>query len=505
MQTLSIRTDFPSAQPADFAVLPSPSTFFLSNALNYPSPTFDQYPISATDYHQHFLPAPAPSEEPDLVQQFPSSQASSCDDSLAEGRSPSPASSFPSTPTGSPIPQNLAIEHAGQHQHAHSMNKARQRTLARTLRLSFAQLRRSEHASVINTDCLVYCSRVQVASMVQFERFDNLVPSQQQEQFIDCCASQFSNDSANFELPPSHHNYPRQPSYAPFQPHPVANVQQSQFYAAGGGGGPGGIVYANRVPQQVYAQPSPIPYSIGPLSHANNVSYAVPHSAPGPAAIETPHGTYYFVPNVNMAPSPPAPSSIVASNEPVQLPSPPSMSSSPPLDSSLPAPGSAAYSGYVQLANGLTAGVAIAQATTAARSVNGTTATVVIGDQKIRLPVGQGKRGSTKRPTKKDQVKKFICPHPGCGRAFARNFNMQSHHKSHLGIREFNCPHCPKKFSRRHDRARHCSAVHDSRVDREGNVTGGHTASTCSESPSAEEYDDSFDEDKNFELVDFAG
>ena len=28
------------------------------------------------------------------------------------------------------------------------------------------------------------------------------------------------------------------------------------------------------------------------------------------------------------------------------------------------------------------------------------------------------------------------CPHPECGRAFARNFNMQSHLKSHLGIRD---------------------------------------------------------------------
>jgi hypothetical protein len=79
-----------------------------------------------------------------------------------------------------------------------------------------------------------------------------------------------------------------------------------------------------------------------------------------------------------------------------------------------------------------------------------------------------------------------ICPHEGCGRGFARNFNMQSHLKSHLGIRDcepstslprsseliadldplptVDCPHCPKKFSRRHDRARHCAAVHDSHI-----------------------------------------
>lgn len=64
---------------------------------------------------------------------------------------------------------------------------------------------------------------------------------------------------------------------------------------------------------------------------------------------------------------------------------------------------------------------------------------------------------------------------------------MQSHLKSHLGIRDcasssalenrraradFNfvvppvdCPYCTKKFSRRHDRARHCSAVHNAQID----------------------------------------
>lgn len=72
METLTIRTDFPSVPSADFSILPSPSTFFLSN--NFPSPTFDQYPISATDYHQHFLP-PAPevaNPEERAIQELPS-------------------------------------------------------------------------------------------------------------------------------------------------------------------------------------------------------------------------------------------------------------------------------------------------------------------------------------------------------------------------------------------------------------------------------------------------
>ena len=75
------------------------------------------------------------------------------------------------------------------------------------------------------------------------------------------------------------------------------------------------------------------------------------------------------------------------------------------------------------------------------------------------------------------------------------------------------CPHCPKKFSRRHDRARHCSPLHNSSVVRDGNVTVGgrntsssSSVSTRSESDDEEgDYDDSLDEDKNFQLVDYAG
>ncbi|KAI5474810.1 zinc finger, C2H5-type domain containing protein [Pseudohyphozyma bogoriensis] len=95
--------------------------------------------------------------------------------------------------------------------------------------------------------------------------------------------------------------------------------------------------------------------------------------------------------------------------------------------------------------------------------------------------VGKSKKSSFG----KDQVKRFICPQPDCGRAFARNFNMQSHLKSHLGIRDFSCPVCPKKFSRRHDRARHCAAVHDiheeSPVKRPGHLGHAHSHSISSQ------------------------
>lgn len=112
---------------------------------------------------------------------------------------------------------------------------------------------------------------------------------------------------------------------------------------------------------------------------------------------------------------------------------------------------------------------------------------------KIKAPGPKGgKKGKKGTSTGKAQSRRFMCPHEGCGRAFARNFNMQSHLKSHLGIRDcmliacslltllfradfqisffqspppVDCPHCNKKFSRRHDRARHCAAVHDSHED----------------------------------------
>ncbi|GAA5942662.1 uncharacterized protein JCM15063_000854 [Sporobolomyces koalae] len=488
MQTLSIRTDFPSIAQADFSVLPSPSTFFFSSAANLPSPTFDQYPISATDYHEHFL-APAVPEEQELERPELSSSSSSTS-SLAEHRSPSPASSFPSTPTGSPIPQNLRVE---VEHHKHQQGTAL--------------------GDVMKTD-----------SGAQFEHLSEFAPARIASQHLQFATAAHFDAAQSAAPPPSGHlASPPQPQQ-PYSTHVAYPTMQAAHFQ---GAYP---AYPNpeAAHQQLHAlvsNHSMIPYSssLGLVAQA----FAVPHPAPPPAAIETPHGTYYFVPNVNAASTPaplsvapavapaaatPAPAPAVALvdvAEPIQLPTPPAVKAvSPPLKPST------CETGFVQLANGLTAGVAIAQARTTGLAATGPTATVIVGDQKIRLPVGQGKRGSTKRPAKKDQVKRFICPHPGCGRAFARNFNMQSHHKSHLGIREFTCPHCPKKFSRRHDRARHCSAVHDAHVDRDGNISGlgeGHnsSASVSSGSPSAshcgDHYDDTYDEDKDFQLVDFAG
>ncbi|GAA5926478.1 hypothetical protein JCM1841_001732 [Sporobolomyces salmonicolor] len=70
--------------------------------------------------------------------------------------------------------------------------------------------------------------------------------------------------------------------------------------------------------------------------------------------------------------------------------------------------------------------------------------------------IGEGEDGRDRQPPEK----KFICPHPSCGRAFARHFNLNSHIKSHQGIREYKCPECSKLFSRKHDCTRHCIAIH---------------------------------------------
>ncbi|KAM0790514.1 hypothetical protein ACM66B_003386 [Microbotryomycetes sp. NB124-2] len=78
------------------------------------------------------------------------------------------------------------------------------------------------------------------------------------------------------------------------------------------------------------------------------------------------------------------------------------------------------------------------------------------------LPPASGKAKKQKQSGagKAPAEKKFVCPHASCGRAFARNFNLQSHIKSHMGVRDYACPECNKKFSRKHDCTRHCVAIH---------------------------------------------
>ncbi|KAK4046468.1 hypothetical protein OIV83_006060 [Microbotryomycetes sp. JL201] len=90
---------------------------------------------------------------------------------------------------------------------------------------------------------------------------------------------------------------------------------------------------------------------------------------------------------------------------------------------------------------------------------------------------GKAKKQKSSGAGKPPAEKKFICPHASCGRAFARNFNLQSHIKSHMGVRDYACPECNKKFSRKHDCTRHCIAIHKYDKETGKKVIGGPTKS----------------------------
>ncbi len=192
--------------------------------------------------------------------------------------------------------------------------------------------------------------------------------------------------------------YPQQPQYYQQQPQQQQPIQNSTFYLPN---------------QQLMAQQPSFGIQMAPQ----------PQFAP---SYETPQGTYYFVP-----------ASVMPVSSGVPMPS--MMASSPPMSVG-------STESWDQLASIPLPPIELPAALEELKPV-------------VKASPVAVKKASA--PRKKNTTKRFLCPHPGCGRAFARNFNLGSHVKSHLGIRDFNCPQCPKKFSRRHDRARHCAAVHD--------------------------------------------
>ncbi|GAA5959276.1 hypothetical protein JCM21900_003912 [Sporobolomyces salmonicolor] len=507
MQALSIATDAQSlahANPAPaplsasrtnhfaFDVLPSPSSFFHSSSAypgSLPSP-YGQYPSSF-----EYLPSAV---EDDSLPALSSSCASSPGSvSSPSDRASSPATSLHSTPHGSPLlesaqivlPGDAVCPHGSSERSMDGIGQYGQKYDSSDAVHAFAAAHRSVPAAV-------WSAAKECAAPLTSQNNNSL----------------YADQHGQHEHPHQHHHHQQQQEVYPYpvqvpsslvQQPSSARVQAPGYYAPAQDQAPLApaptpiSAGSYGTPQQHQFAHPVIAYSTAPLV-GSNIAYALPHPAPPAAAIETPHGTYYFVPNI-----------VASGGAPQYALAPAAAPVAAPVVPAQQQQHQGPTHGYVQLPNGLTAGVAIAQASSAGATTRGSTQTVQVGDQKIRLPVGQGKRGSTKRASKKDQAKRFVCPHPGCGRGFARNFNMQSHHKSHLGIREFDCPHCPKKFSRRHDRARHCAAVHDSHVDRDGNVAGRVSASG---SPSASEHsyahDDELDYDVHDEdkyLVDLAG
>jgi uncharacterized Zn-finger protein len=61
-----------------------------------------------------------------------------------------------------------------------------------------------------------------------------------------------------------------------------------------------------------------------------------------------------------------------------------------------------------------------------------------------------------------DNIKKFQCTHPDCGKIFTRLQNLNSHLSVHSGERPFICKYdgCQGKFRRKQDLFRHTRSIH---------------------------------------------
>ncbi|BGP10755.1 hypothetical protein JCM10049v2_006647 [Rhodotorula toruloides] len=520
---LSLSTDV----QRDFDSLVTPTTFVSQHSSSLP------HTVPLTDYTSHAFPTmpdtlydPASPTPDTLLLNWHAAASSDIDTSVYSSHSSSPATSFRSTPPAqSPMEDKAYVVAAGLEE-----DPFEGFAFAESLRpfdaLTNPPKSASQHLEALVPESLQPPSLVDAlkqptttttttttghmfsAAMAAGGATTVFAALDQQHTFansLDYGAQQFTGShginaqqhqghaqqySFVQSAPPPSLDFPS--ALAQHQPAPPAQQHQQQhgFYS------PQPSAYPQQQQQQqsfqFVANPSqPQPYVPVQFTTLNGATYAVavPVSSQTPQAIETPHGTYYFVPSslppVQQQQQAPMPQTTQAVSPPTaataSAPSPPAVKSPPePTPTHAPTQGLTTRS----MAGGrpkrapLTSSSIVVPSGTHAAVQAATNAALAVANvatlssqQKIRLPVGQGKKGSTKRhPPKKEQPKRFVCPHPGCGRPFTRNFNMQSHYKSHLGIREFDCPACPKKFSRRHDRARHCAAVHELFVDREGDA-----------------------------------
>lgn len=58
-------------------------------------------------------------------------------------------------------------------------------------------------------------------------------------------------------------------------------------------------------------------------------------------------------------------------------------------------------------------------------------------------------------PSSDSAEQKWTCLFSGCSKKFGRKENIKSHVQTHLGDRQYQCPHCKKCFVRQHDLKRH--------------------------------------------------
>lgn len=208
----------------------------------------------------------------------------------------------------------------------------------------------------------------------------------------------------------------------------------------------------------LYSQGMPIPQQPQPQPQPQQTPYSL---AP---AFMTQQGTFYFMPRQAQAqmqgPSgqapPPAPLGAQAQYPPPLQPAPLGGGAMQDLSGGMLPNGG-------MMPSGLPMSVPVSASSS---QTDGPSSTPRLGGGRSLEPAStKGPKPKKKAKSSKDQPKRFICEFEDCGRAFARAFNLQTHEKSHLNIRDFACAHCDKRFSRRHDRGRHCAAVHPEAIN----------------------------------------